>query len=103
EIDRLRGLGLHREAGRHRPATFADASLVVQAGALMPSVGASREPAGTSKHPPAHGDLEDIALSLLLEGVFRQYGFDFREYAPASLRRRVWRRVFAEGLQTISA
>src|SRR5438876_10900419 len=69
----------------------------------MASVGASREPAGTSKHPPAHGDLEDIELSLLLEGVFRQYGFDFREYAPASLRRRVWRRVFAEGLQTISA
>src|SRR6059058_1023870 len=69
----------------------------------MASVGASREPAGTSKHPPAHGDLEDIELSLLLEGVFRQYGFDFREYAPASLRRRVWRRVFAEGLETISA
>ena len=69
----------------------------------MASVGASREPAGASKHPPAQDDLEEIELSLLLEGVFRQYGFDFREYAPASLRRRVWRRVFAEGLQTISA
>src|SRR6266850_1821327 len=69
----------------------------------MASVGASREPAGVSKHPPAHDDLEEIELSLLLEGVFRQYGFDFREYAPASLRRRVWRRVFAEGLETISA
>src|SRR5256714_5539591 len=69
----------------------------------MASVGASREPAGTSKHPPAQGDLEDIELSLLLEGVFRQYGFDFREYAPASLRRRVWRRVLSEGLETISA
>src|SRR5256886_6416815 len=68
----------------------------------MASVGASREPAGTSKHPPAHGDLEDIELSLLLEGVFRRYGFDFREYAPASLRRRVWRRVQAEGLTTIA-
>jgi len=69
----------------------------------MSSVGASREPAGASKHPPAPDDLEGIELSLLLEGVFRQYGFDFREYAPASLRRRVWRRVFSEGLQTISA
>src|SRR6266404_9916946 len=68
----------------------------------MASVGASREPAGTSKHPPAHGDLEDIELSLLLEGVFRQYGFDFREYAPASLRRRVWRRVQAEHAGTIT-
>src|SRR5881397_3427925 len=70
---------------------------------MASSVGASRDPAGASKHPPAHDDLEDIELSLLLEGVFRQYGFDFREYAPASLRRRVWRRVFSEGLETISA
>ena len=70
---------------------------------MSSSVGASREPAGVGKHPPAHDDLEEIELSLLLEGVFRQYGFDFREYAPASLRRRVWRRVFAEGLETISA
>jgi len=69
----------------------------------MTSVGDSREPAGASRRPPAQDDLETIELSLLLEGVFRQYGFDFREYAPASLRRRVWRRVFAEGLQTISA
>jgi chemotaxis protein methyltransferase CheR len=52
---------------------------------------------------PARDDLEEIELSLLLEGVFRQYGFDFREYAPASLRRRVWRRAHAEGLETLSA
>src|ERR1044072_3593313 len=68
----------------------------------MTSVGASREPAGASGHPPARGDLEEIELSLLLEGVFRQYGFDFREYAPASLRRRGWRRGHAEGVRTIS-
>ena len=66
-------------------------------------VGASREQAGVARQPPARGELEEIELSLLLEGVFRQYGFDFREYAPASLRRRVWRRVHAEGLETISA
>src|SRR5881409_3369118 len=70
---------------------------------MASSVGASRDPAGASKHPPAHDDLEDIELSLLLEGIFRQYGFDFREYAPASLRRRVLRRVHAEGLTTVSA
>jgi chemotaxis protein methyltransferase CheR len=69
----------------------------------MKAVGASREPAGSSEHPPARDDLEEIELALLLEGVFRKYGFDFREYAPASLRRRVWRRVYAEGLSTISA
>jgi chemotaxis protein methyltransferase CheR len=48
-------------------------------------------------------DVDDIELALLLEGVYRRYGFDFREYAPASLRRRVWRRVYAEGFTTISA
>ena len=69
----------------------------------MTSVGASREPAGSSEQPPARDDLEDIELALLLEGIFRKYGFDFREYASASLRRRVWRRVHAEGLSTISA
>jgi len=48
-------------------------------------------------------DVDEIELALLLEGVYRRYGFDFREYAGASLRRRVWRRVHAEGLQTLSA
>jgi chemotaxis protein methyltransferase CheR len=48
-------------------------------------------------------DVDEIELALLLEGVYRRYGFDFREYAPASLRRRVWRRVHAEELSTISA
>jgi chemotaxis protein methyltransferase CheR len=67
------------------------------------SVDAPREPAGSGEHPPARDDLEEIELSLLLEGVFRKYGFDFRQYAPASLRRRVWRRIYAEGLTTISA
>jgi chemotaxis protein methyltransferase CheR len=46
--------------------------------------------------------LDTLELQLLLEGVYRQYGFDFREYAPASLKRRVWRRVNAEGLESIS-
>jgi chemotaxis protein methyltransferase CheR len=35
--------------------------------------------------------------------VFRRYGFDFREYASASLRRRIWRRVRLEKLTSISA
>src|SRR5262245_23025194 len=48
-------------------------------------------------------DLEKIELDCLLEAAFRRYGFDFREYAPASLRRRVNRRLQLEGLETISA
>jgi chemotaxis protein methyltransferase CheR len=66
-------------------------------------VDASREPAGSSERSPARDDVEEIELSLLLEAVYRKYGFDFREYAPASLRRRVWRRIYAENLATISA
>jgi chemotaxis protein methyltransferase CheR len=48
-------------------------------------------------------ELERIETDLLLEGIFRRYGFDFREYAPASLKRRLWRRIHAEGLESVSA
>lgn len=50
----------------------------------------------------AESEREQLEIGLLLEGVYRQYGFDFRQYAKASLRRRLWRRVYAEGLKTIS-
>ena len=39
---------------------------------------------------------------MLLEAIFQHYGYDFRKYARGSLRRRLWRRVDAEGLKTIS-
>ena len=48
-------------------------------------------------------DVEDIEVALLLEAIYRRYGFDFREYAPASLKRRLWRRAHGEGVETISA
>jgi chemotaxis protein methyltransferase CheR len=47
--------------------------------------------------------VERIELDLLLEAIHRRYGFDFREYAPASLRRRVARRMRHEGVETVSA
>jgi chemotaxis protein methyltransferase CheR len=46
--------------------------------------------------------LEAIEIQLLLEGVFRHSGYDFREYAPASLRRRISKAMQAEGLTTVS-
>jgi chemotaxis protein methyltransferase CheR len=52
--------------------------------------------------PEGRLETEALELQLLLEGVYRQYGFDFREYAPASLKRRVWRRVHAEHAGTIA-
>jgi chemotaxis protein methyltransferase CheR len=47
-------------------------------------------------------DLERLEIELLLEGVYRHYGFDFRSYAYASIRRRLWKRVEGERLTTIS-
>jgi len=34
-------------------------------------------------------DIADIEIKLLLDGIFQVYGYDFREYAEASLRRRL--------------
>ncbi len=48
-------------------------------------------------------ELENIEIMLLLEGVYRYYGFDFRDYAIASIRRRIWNAVRAENLSSISA
>ena len=45
----------------------------------------------------------ELELRLLLEAVLRLYGFDFREYALSSLRRRVRHLMRDEGLPTISA
>ena len=47
--------------------------------------------------------LERLEVELLLEGIFRHYGFDFRSYAYSSLRRRLWKRIRAEGLTSVTA
>jgi chemotaxis protein methyltransferase CheR len=47
--------------------------------------------------------LEDLELELLLEGIFRVYGFDFRRYSHASLKRRVLELMRAEQMETLSA
>jgi chemotaxis protein methyltransferase CheR len=52
--------------------------------------------------PAPDPELEQLEIDLLLEAVFRRYGFDFREYAQASLKRRLYRRMHAEGLATLS-
>ena len=47
-------------------------------------------------------DLEELELRLLLEGVYQHYGYDFREYARQSIKRRIWRRVEEERLANVS-
>ena len=46
--------------------------------------------------------LERLEVRLLLEAVHEQYGYDFRDYARASVVRRIRHRVAEEGLTTIS-
>jgi chemotaxis protein methyltransferase CheR len=53
---------------------------------------------------PAAGprDVEEVELDLLLDAMNRVYSYDFRNYARASLRRRLWRRVTAEGRTSLT-
>jgi chemotaxis protein methyltransferase CheR len=59
----------------------------------------------TLAHAPVeyNRELEKIEIELLLEGVYRHYGFDFRSYAYSSIRRRIWKRIQAEGLPSVTA
>lgn len=54
--------------------------------------------------PPTYDPtLERLEIELLLEAIHRHYGHDFRQYAYASLRRRIWKRLETEGLRTVTA
>ena len=46
--------------------------------------------------------VEDLEVDLLLEGLFRRYGYDFRGYARSSLKRRIRNAVAAEQAGTVS-
>jgi chemotaxis protein methyltransferase CheR len=53
--------------------------------------------------PEPISDLEKIEINLLLQGLYDWCGYDYREYSYHSIRRRVWNRVRAENLGTITA
>jgi len=60
-------------------------------------------PTGLPSAPESYSpELEKVEVELLLEGIYRHYGFDFRSYAYASLRRRLWKRIRAEKLGSVS-
>lgn len=52
-------------------------------------------------HLPAE-QLEKIETEILLEGIFRRWGYDFRNYASASLVRRLKHRLTLTGLNHLS-
>ncbi|MEA2716269.1 MAG: chemotaxis protein methyltransferase CheR, partial [Actinomycetota bacterium] len=84
----------HPEQGPAAPTPVAGSVEAVTEGVAVEGVAAVE---GVDDH-----DLEEIELDVLLEAVFRRYGFDFRNYARASLRRRMARRRDLEGLSTLS-
>jgi chemotaxis protein methyltransferase CheR len=64
---------------------------------------ARARPQPAPRPAPGGEPLEDLELRLLLEGVWGCYGYDFRNYALASMRRRVRFFMQDEGLPTISS
>ena len=48
-------------------------------------------------------DLEDLEVDLLLAAVANRYGYDFRSYTRASVKRRIQRVCLQEQVRTISA
>jgi chemotaxis protein methyltransferase CheR len=50
-----------------------------------------------------HGETEAVEIDLLLAGVARHHGYDFRGYARPSVRRRVRQAMLQEGVSTVSA
>lgn len=45
---------------------------------------------------------EDLEIRLLLEAIFLKYGYDFRDYSKAHLKRRIMHRLSLSELNTIS-
>jgi len=47
-------------------------------------------------------ELIDLEIKLLMEGVYQRYGYDFREYSEASLKRRLTQWLSGSGFATLS-
>jgi chemotaxis protein methyltransferase CheR len=47
-------------------------------------------------------DTSDLEISLLLEAIYRKYGYDFREYSQAHIRRRIMNRMAVSGFEDVS-
>ncbi|MGX6445571.1 CheR family methyltransferase [Neobacillus sp. K501] len=57
----------------------------------------------TETDPVVPTELQEIEITLLLEGVYQMYGYDFRSYVRGSITRRILNRMKAERLPTITA
>jgi len=55
-----------------------------------------------STAPALESSLQDIEIELLLEGLYRVHGFDFRDYSRGSIKRRILELMRTEQLATVS-
>jgi chemotaxis protein methyltransferase CheR len=55
-----------------------------------------------STAPALVDSLQDIEIELLLEGLYRAHGFDFRDYSRSSIKRRILELMRTERLTTVS-
>lgn len=56
----------------------------------------------TATYDESNTDLFNIELQLLLEAIFLRYGYDFRNYSKAHIKRRVLNRLGTSRLNTIT-
>jgi len=47
-------------------------------------------------------ETSELEISLLLEAVFQKYGYDFRQYSKAHIRRRILNRMALSGIKDVS-
>ena len=55
-----------------------------------------------STAPALESSLQDVEIDLLLEGLYRVHGFDFRDYSRGSIKRRILELMRTEQLATVS-
>src|SRR3982751_4560953 len=58
---------------------------------------------GIQQDPIQNEEIQKIEIELLLEAIYRYYGYDFRNYAQSFIQRRILQRVQKENLTSISA
>ena len=56
----------------------------------------------SSRQSDSNSELEKIEIELLLKGLYDWCGYDFQDYAFQSVKRRIWHRVHAEKLTSIT-
>lgn len=49
-----------------------------------------------------NNDTSELEITLLLEAVYQKYGYDFRQYSGAHIRRRILNRLALSGLDDVS-